>query len=275
MLRKKNRIPGKDSRRLQGWGEVVLQRAGPLWQSRARFTRNFFLRRPRWARSEKTRISLDSGRALFRAFDFPMLIVSREGLILAASRGTNSIVPDFGADLEGEALGDLLQEPPETFAAWLDEARLIKTLRFRELNGEDAPDILVTAQPLQERAWAAGPWVLTLRRKDNFFRQKYEREILLRIASVPIPEMTEEGYPLTGEEADRCPITRELLTMISQYLTADCTLILRLGPQGALEPIGQCGFSKEMLTAVETGQLEGRVNTTEEARAFAQKTFGS
>ena len=264
MLRKKNRIPGAESGKVQGWGEAVLQRAGPLWQSRARFTRKFFLRRLRWPRSEKTRISLDSVLALFRAFDFPMLIVSREGLILAASRGTNSIVPDFGADLEGEALGDLLQEPPETFAAWLDEARLIKTVRFRELNGEDAPDILVTAQPLQERAWAAGPWVLTLRRKDNFFRQKYEREILLRIASVPIPEMTEEGYPLLGEEADRCPITRDLLTMIAQYLTADCALILRLGPQGTLEPIGQCGFSREMLTAV-AERLKGRGNTGDAA----------
>ena len=258
---------------MQGWGEAVLQRAGPLWQNRARFAQNFFLHHLRWAKSEKTRISLDSVLALFRAFDFPMLIVSREGLILAASRGTNSIVPGFGTDLEGEALGDLLQEPPETFAAWLDEARLIKTVRFREQNEEDAPYILVTAQPLQERAWAAGPWVLTLRRKDNFFRQKYEREILLRIASVPIPEMTEEGNPLPGEEADRCPITRDLLTMISQYLTADCALILRLGPQGTLEPIGQCGFSREMLIAV-AERLKGRGNTGDAAEDVLDSAAG-
>ena len=264
MLRRRNRIPLVELEKVRGWGKAVLQRAGPLWQSRARLTRNFVLHRLRWARGEKTRISLDSVLALFRAFDFPMLIVSREGLILAASKGTSSIVPDFGDDLEGQVLGDLLQERPEPFSAWLDEARLIKTVRFREQIEEEAPDILVTAQPLQETAWAAGPWVLTLRRKDNFFRQKYEREILLRIASVPIPEMTEEGYPLTGSEADRCPITRDLLTMISQYLTADCALILRRGPQGDLEPIGQCGISRETLTAV-AERLKRRESTGESA----------
>ena len=260
MLKGRNRIRSAESGKVQGWGKAVLQRAGPLWQNCAQFTGNFLLHRLGLPGREKTRISLDSVLALFRAFDFPMLIVSREGLILAASRGTRSIVPDFGAGLEGQALGDLLRERPESFVPWLNEARLIKTVRFRELNEEEAPDILVTAQPLQETVWAVGPWVLTLRRKDNFFRQKYEREILLRIASVPIPEMTEEGYPLTGSEADRCPITRDLLTMILQYLTADCALILRLGPEEALEPIGQCGFSRDMLAAV-AERLKRRENT--------------
>ncbi len=198
------------------------------------------------ATDKQVRLVLD----LFRNLDFPVLIIDGTGRILAASRGAISFLPHLGFGMEPQSFFPMLEDPPDSFSGWLKEACFTKSVRLRYENMVVTPTILVTAQPVEALARGHDLWILNLHRTESFSRQKYEREILLRISSVPIPEMTKEGRTLTPEDVSGCSITREMLGLIVKYLNGDCTLLVRLRDYRSLEVIGQFGFSDEPLISM-------------------------
>ena len=195
----------------------------------------------------------------FKHLDFPVLVVSEAGEIFTASKGAESLLPALMSGPEACNFGDMLVEPPDDFSRWLHDLMEGHGVRLRQRNGSEMSGIVVKALPLDGSPRRRKLWVLNLHREESFSRQKYEREILLRISSVPIPEMTSEGQPFSPAAAEPSPITRELLDMIVKYLAGDAALLLRLEEAQRLSVIGQCGFSSEalarLLERLESGDI--------------------
>ena len=186
----------------------------------------------------------------FQNLDFPIIVVDEVGKIVIASQGAQLLVPKLMDRSEDMSILDLLVEPPPVFSDWLDEACSNSSVRFRAGTTGATSTILVKATPWSDLLPAAKLWILSLHKEESISRQKYEREILLRISSVPIPEMTGEGHPLTPQEPEGCPITHELIQMVVNYLGGQAGLLLRMEGRRRLSVIGQCGFSPDTMAAL-------------------------
>ena len=186
----------------------------------------------------------------FKNLDFPVIVVDEVGKVVAASPGAQSLVPKLLDRSEDLSILDILVEPPPVFSDWLNEARFNSSVRFRSGSTGASSTILVKATPWVDLLPEAKLWILSLHKEESISRQKYEREILLRISSVPIPEMTGEGQPLTPQQPEGCPITRELMQMIVHYLGGQAGLLLRMEDKRRLSVIGQCGFPPDTMATL-------------------------
>ncbi|MCZ6729643.1 MAG: hypothetical protein O7C61_08025 [SAR324 cluster bacterium] len=192
----------------------------------------------------------------FKNLDFPVIVVGEDGGIMTASQGAQFLLPVLISGGVEDNFLNLLVEPPLNFLDWLHGCQESRAVRLRQPNGTIAGGVSIKALPVAGLPNAQSLWVLNLHQKESFSRQKYEREILLRIASVPISEMASEGIPLTSESPQQCPITRELLDMITKYVTGNAALLLRRENSRSLAVIGQCGFPGDDLARL-LGRLEG------------------
>ncbi|MCZ6557740.1 MAG: ATP-binding protein [SAR324 cluster bacterium] len=192
----------------------------------------------------------------FKNLDFPVIVVGEDGGIMTASQGAQFLLPVLISGGVEDNFLNLLVDPPLNFLDWLHGCQESRAVRLRQPNGTIAGGVSIKALPVAGLPNAQSLWVLNLHQKESFSRQKYEREILLRIASVPISEMASEGIPLTSESPQQCPITRELLDMITKYVTGNAALLLRRENSRSLAVIGQCGFPGDDLARL-LGRLEG------------------
>lgn len=195
--------------------------------------------------------------SVFETLDFPIIVVTEEGTIVTASPGAESLVPGLMTCEAGANLRELLKEPPVDFPAWLNSARENSTVRLGGAGEESSLTVMVKAAPWEGPGLSGKLWVLSLHRQESFSRRKYEREILLRISSVPIPEMSAEGIPLSAQFPERSPITRELLTMIVNYLGGRSGLLMRMEEGHRLSIIGYCGIPHDELLSL-LGSTDGQ-----------------
>lgn len=180
--------------------------------------------------------------SICKTLDFPVIAVAEGGEIVSASPGAELLVPGLVTSGEAANFGDMLTEPPEDFLHWLDCAQLGCTVRVGAARELASATVVVKSAPLGGSSFSSRLWLLSLHQQESFSRQKYEREILLRISSVPIPELASEGRPLTPEAPEASPIIHELLTMIVNYLGGRCALLMRMDESHRISVIGQCGL---------------------------------
>jgi signal transduction histidine kinase len=175
------------------------------------------------------------------SLDFPLIALDGRGTVIGLSTAAETLL-GLPQGLDGAALAALLEIPPEEGPPWLERARRGCSARLRLPNGLLSPQLLIRAAPLSGAGEEKPAWVLGLHRRESAVRQRFEREILLRIASVPISELMWETVALTTAEPQRCPITSDLLQMIMSYVGGRCALMLRDKELPRMMIIGQAGL---------------------------------
>lgn len=188
--------------------------------------------------------------SVLRQLDFPLVAVDLEGRIRVVSVSAEARLPSLRGWRPGDSFFAKMAEPPANIQAWLEEARFVKNIRLREQNGGLTGPLIVKSQPLDGAGGVAHTWVLNIHLPGGDSALKFERETLLRISSVPIPEMTGEGQPLTAAQPQASPITGDLLGLVATYLHAEGSLLVRLGQFQTLEVVGQYGLAGESLARI-------------------------
>lgn len=181
-----------------------------------------------------------------RNLDFPVLVVDQHGAIHCVSKSVEGLIPDFH-DLQMGNLPALLEIAPEEFPAWLAETRSGRNVRLRFAEGTLSPQLVIKTSPLDAGEALSGMWLVNFHFPDSPERRRSEREILIRIGSIPISELMQEAVPLTPEEPERCPITGDVIDMIVSYVGAKCALVFHDKNNPAPEVFGAAGFSPEEL----------------------------
>lgn len=187
---------------------------------------------------------------IFRALDFPVVVVTEDGRIVTVSPGAELLMPALMTRGAGASFLEYLAEKPDNFRLWLKEAEYSSAARIGSMREGVSASILVKAAPCEALSTVEKLWVLSLHREESFSRQKYEREILLRISSVPIPEMAAEGSSFTADSPESGPITRDLLSMVMNYLGGHNGLLMKIDDHRRISIIGQSGFTPGEIAAM-------------------------
>ena len=189
------------------------------------------------------------------SLDFPVLLIDSTGKIQSASESAQSLIPQLGNLSGGISLMDILVTPPADIKEWLSAQQEISNIQFKQGNGGISYPLIVTLRKLELAPETEPFWLLNLHEKDDISRQKYEREILLRISSVPIPDMRDEGQAITLANPGHCRVTRNMLGEIARYIDGTCVMVLHLARFQSLSLVGLYGLEGDELKSF-LGNLE-------------------
>lgn len=180
--------------------------------------------------------------------DFPVLAADG-GFVLGSSAAADALL-SFPQGLEGASLAELLDVPAGALHDWLGKAKSGVQTRLCLPDGARSRNLMVRASPVRLEGHSEPIWLLGLHSRDSVSRQRVEREIMLRIGSVPISELMREIVPLTAEDPGRCPITCDMLDLVTRYIGADAALIFAEKGLPRLSLIGEVGLAPETLRAM-------------------------
>ena len=209
--------------------------------------------------------------AILSSLDYPLVVVDSEGTIRGTSKAMELMFPFIGSH-RGRSIANLLGSKPEDMERWLDKARagLADELHFAE-SGFSAR-FLIKSVSISDSSTGGTLWVLHFHSSVSPIRQRHEREIMLRITSVPISTLMEETDGLPPEEPAKAHTISEMLQMIMEYLGGQGALLFRSQNQSSPVVVGQAGLSKEGLAALLERLERGRKAGEEWQGILAEST---
>ncbi|MDH4121327.1 MAG: ATP-binding protein [Deltaproteobacteria bacterium] len=192
---------------------------------------------------------VDSFFQVYGSLDYPLLLVDERGEILSASDEAVRLFPFFQS--QNANLTDFLDSPPDSIPFWLEDFQTQKPLRLLSTLGLPYHGLRVKSTPLRREPEGKSLWLLQLNPPSwQPLAHGFQRELMLRIASVPVQELLKEIHPLTQENAQGSPILNDLLDMAAGFIHAHKILLLWRGPDRRLGLGAHTGFTPEEIQAV-------------------------